>query len=186
MKSRQLINQRLVEDARRRIGNSGVSATARRLDKLLRAGGYPYALVGGYAVQQYGYTRFTQDVDVVVPMRSAVRVFLLASKEFKEVAGEEFMVKDAKNGVLVDLMPTGRVLSNMPIPGAVKKGPGLQFVSLPELISMKLSAKRMKDQADVVELIKANELGLEFMDEIPHSEHREFVRLYQQAKAETG
>lgn len=168
MKSKSLI-ARLVEDNRRRIGNSELSQTAARLDQLLKRGGFPYAFIGGYAVQQHGYQRFTSDVDLVIRERGAVRQHLISSGQFKPVQGSGMTVLDRANGVAVDLLPSGRKDSVMGVayPEPPSHSRGLSFVSLAELISLKLSADRDKDRADVSELIKANELGEEFEEELP-------------------
>jgi hypothetical protein len=168
MKSKSLI-ARLVEDNRRRIGNSELSQTASRVDKLLRHGGFSYSFIGGYAVQQHGYQRFTSGVDLVVRERGAVRQYLLATGQFKPVQGSGMTIVDRANGIAVDLLPSGRKDSILgaayPEPQAPSRGHS--FVSLPELISLKLSADRDKDRADVSELIKANGLGEEFEEELP-------------------
>lgn len=151
----------LVENERSRVGMSGVTATARRLHQALVNGGYAYKIVGGYAVQEYGYVRYTSDVDAVVRDRGDVARYLTATGLFKRVPGSEMTLVDNMNGVRVDLLPAGRAdhVGAVPYPDPGTAGhDGLQFVTLPELINLKLGAKRVKDDADVVELIKVNRL----------------------------
>jgi hypothetical protein len=183
MKSKTLIARAAIEESRRIIGNSPVTQTAVKLDQLLRQGGFSYAMAGGYAVQQYGYVRYTQDVDVVVPTRAKVRDFLIASKQLAPVRGKDFIVKDRETGVPVDLLPAGPVLSYMPTPRA-PKARGVQFVTLPELVSMKLASQRMKDRADVTELVKANGLGEDFANELPPGDAADYLSILKQARRE--
>jgi hypothetical protein len=129
----------------------------------------PHLLVGGLAVQEYGYHRATLDVDLVVPDIFEAVEFLTAdlSGPFARVAGCEDRVQDRRNGVFVDLLPAGKVLRRgcevpFPLPTVVSEQPC--FVSLEQLISLKLDSwannpvRRLKDKADVVELIQARRL----------------------------
>jgi hypothetical protein len=68
---------------------------------------------------------------------------------------------------MVDLLPAGKVLQRgckVPFPQPGKVAEQLQIVSLEELISLKLDSwannptRRLKDKADVVELIKYRKL----------------------------
>src|SRR6185436_5134266 len=43
-----------------------VDETLERVDSVLRAAHVPFAVVGGFAVIEHGYERFTKDVDVLV------------------------------------------------------------------------------------------------------------------------
>ena len=185
MKSKAVIS-RLVESSRRIIGNSHLSQTAAKLDRLLRQGGFAYSFIGGYAVQQHGYPRFTQDVDLVVRERGAVRQYLLASGHFKPVQGSGMTIVDRELGTYVDLLPAGRADTVMGVPYPEPRSPrrGLSFVSLAELIALKLSAGRLKDDADVAELIKANELGPEFEQELPAGLCEKYRTILAKARAE--
>lgn len=76
-------------------------------------------------------------------------------------------VEDRRNGVRIDLLPAGRVLKRgckVPFPEPTKVSEKFQIISLEELISLKLDswasspARRLKDKADVIELIKHRNL----------------------------
>src|SRR5437773_1190367 len=43
-----------------------VDETLARVGRILRDAGIPFAVVGGFAVIEHGYERFTKDVDVLV------------------------------------------------------------------------------------------------------------------------
>jgi len=150
-------------------GTTGLEQTARSAVAALAHFDIPHLLVGGLAVQEHGYHRVTLDVDLVVPDILEAVEFLTAdlSGPFARVAGCEDRVQDRRNGVFVDLLPAGKVLRRgcgvpFPEPTVVSEQPC--FVSLEQLISLKLDSwannpvRRLKDKADVVELIQARRL----------------------------
>jgi hypothetical protein len=125
--------------------------------------------VGGLAVQEHGYYRVTLDVDIVVPDILEAVEFLTADLggPFVRVPDCEDRVRDQRNNVFIDVLPAGRVFRAgckvpFPHPGEVSHRPVV--VSLTELISLKLDswanspARRLKDKADVIELIKSRQL----------------------------
>jgi hypothetical protein len=76
-------------------------------------------------------------------------------------------VEDRRNGVLIDLLPAGKVLKQgckVPFPEPATVAEILQIISLPELISLKLDSwagsplRRHKDKTDVIELIARRKL----------------------------
>jgi hypothetical protein len=129
----------------------------------------PHLIVGGIAVQEHGYPRTTIDVDIVVPDVLEAVEWLTASLTgpFFRVQGVDDRIEDRRNGVLVDLLPAGRVLKRgckVPFPQPGKPSGQLQFVKLEDLISLKLDSwagspnRRLKDKADVNELILRRKL----------------------------
>jgi len=47
--------------------STDLSTTMSKAVRVLSRSGIPSLVVGGYAVQENGYARFTSDVDIVVP-----------------------------------------------------------------------------------------------------------------------
>lgn len=138
---------------------------ARKVAEILAHWDIPHLIVGGLAVQEHGYPRFTIDVDVVVPDVLAAAEFLTAdvAGPFRRVPGVADRLVDTRYGVKIDLLPAGRVLRHgcevpFPEPKEVSEEP--RVVSLPDLVSLKLDSYRVsplnraKDFADVIELIK--------------------------------
>ena len=85
----------------------------------------PHLIVGGLAVQEYGYARVTIDVDIVVPDVLEAVELLTASLTgpFYRVPEIQDRVEDRRNGVLIDLLPAGKVLKRgckVPFPQPVK------------------------------------------------------------------
>ncbi len=157
---------------RENTGTSGLEHTLRSAVDILARHGIPHLVVGGLAVQEHGYFRVTIDCNIVVPdVVDAVELLTAdLSEPFDRLAGCEDTVKDKRNGVLINLLPAGRVLKvgckvPFPLPQEVWDQP--HFVSLEKLLSLKLDSwsnspnRRLKDKADVVELIKALHLPRE-------------------------
>ena len=150
-------------------GTSGLVESARDAVAVLAEHDIPHLIVGGLAVQEHGYPRVTIDVDIVVPDVLEAVEFLTASLTgpFYRVPKVEDRVEDRRNGVLIDLLPAGKVLKRgckIPFPQPGKVAEQIQFVSLEDLISLKLDSwsgspvRRHKDKTDVIELIKYRNL----------------------------
>ena len=170
---------------RENTGTSGLEQTLRSAVEILARHGVPHLVVGGLAVQEQGYFRVTLDCDLVVPDVLEAVEWLTAdlSGPFGRLPGCEDTVKDQRNGVLVNLLPAGRVLKRgckVPFPAPPEVWDQPRFVSLEKLISLKLDRwsnspnRRLKDKADVVELIKALHLPRELaVDEAVRALYRE-------------
>ena len=136
---------------RRVSGTASLEATLRNAVQALETRGIPSLVVGGYAVQEHGYARFTADLDLVVPDVGRARGVLPEWVEINLLPGNQ----SARPGPL-----------KLPMPTEMTKNP--HIVDLRTLIEIKLSGymgapfSRLKDAADVVELIKANQLPENF------------------------
>jgi hypothetical protein len=150
-------------------GTSSLDHTARTAVARLADCDIPHLIVGGLAVQEHGYYRVTLDVDIVVPDVLEALETLAAdlTGPFVRVAGVEDSVRDQRNAVPVNLLPAGQVLKRgcevpFPQPQTVSATPVV--VALGDLISLKLDSwahspmRRVKDKADVVELIHRRSL----------------------------
>jgi hypothetical protein len=166
-------------------GTSGLERTLRDAVAILAHHLVPHLVVGGLAVQEYGYFRVTTDCDIVVgDVFDAVELLTAdLSGPFKRIPGCQDSVKDTRNGVVINVLPAGRVLKSgcqvpFPTPQEVKDQP--DFVPLEKLISLKLDSwsnsptRRLKDKADVIELIKVLHLPRELvLDEPVRALYRE-------------
>jgi hypothetical protein len=110
--------------------------------------GVRHALVGGLAVGAYGYPRATKDVN-----------FLVGDEAFEHHAGGIVTMKPGIpiqiNGVLVDLLsvqPDEGALCTVPV---VRFGAEVPVAPIEALVHLKLKSPRLKDAADVIELLKA-------------------------------
>src|SRR5580658_7556279 len=71
-----------------------------------------HLVVGGLAVQEHGYPRVTIDVDIVVPDVLEAVEFGTAdlSNTMARVSGTQGRLQDRRTGVIVDILPAGKVL----------------------------------------------------------------------------
>jgi hypothetical protein len=138
--------------------------------------GIDYVVVGGMAMFQHGYRRFTEDVDLLVTREGLERVHReLEGVGYTTPFSGSKNLRDTEHGVKIDFLVTGAFPGDglpkpvaFPTPGAVADEiDGIRYIKLPALVELKLasgmtSSERVKDLADVLELIKALDLSLDF------------------------
>jgi hypothetical protein len=186
-------NQRLREVAMFFRGADPVHQTMERLVGVLKAAQIPYCIMGGMAVVAHGYERTTDDVDILLTT-DGLKAFrqLLAANEFETVPGFKRRFRDKSNGVSFDIMLAGRY------PGSGKPGP-IAFpspqeacvvvnehnvVNLPMLIQLKLAARRHQDFADVVNLIRHNNLDESYQDRLHPTVRSDYIECLEEKRRE--
>jgi len=133
-----------------------VDETLARVGRILRDAGVPFAVAGGFAVIEYGYERFTRDVDLLVHAGDLSRAMkALRAAGFR---GRRTPIgarlRDEQTRVDVDLLGTSfegdeRALARS------RRGAGLlPVIPVEHLVLMKLEAGRSQDEADIVALLK--------------------------------
>ncbi|HEX4073319.1 MAG TPA: nucleotidyl transferase AbiEii/AbiGii toxin family protein [Planctomycetaceae bacterium] len=171
-------------------GKGAVQESLRRIANRLNELGIPYALVGGMALFEHGYRRFTEDVDILVT-RDALKAIhaALDGRGYVRPFERSKNLRDAESRVKIEFLVSGEYPGDgkpkpvkFPDPEslAVDRG-GIRVLILPRLVELKLASgmtgsDRMKDLADVQELIKLldlpQELGTE-LDESVREKYRE-------------
>jgi hypothetical protein len=126
---------------------------------LLEAAGVEFKFVGGVAVVHHGYARTTIDVDVLLESEGPARLRpSLASHGFE--ADGALRLRHVPTGVRVDLLVAGSPMPRAgsgayPSPASLRASPrDAAIVSLSGLFGLKLRARRHRDLADIVELLK--------------------------------
>src|SRR5438445_5378641 len=173
--------------------NDPVHQSLRRLVKRLEKVGIPYAVMGAMAVNLHGARRTTDDIDVLLTGQGLDRFRReLAPKFYKPVEGRPRRVVEKKSAVQLDVLVTGR------FPGSGKPGPfafpdpsevaqeieHIKVVSLPQLIQLKLAARRYYDFGDVVFLIRVHNLDETFLDRLHPSVHQDFIECLEEKRRE--
>lgn len=158
----------LVQRALRRI--------ARRLDDLE----IDYAIAGGMALFKHGFRRFTEDIDILVAREGlkAIHERLEGLGYVPPFAGSKNL-RDTESGVRIEFLVAGEFPGDgkpkpVAFPDPVGVGveiDGIRFLSLPALVELKLASGmtnlgRLKDLADVIELIKIRGLPARFAEEL--------------------
>ena len=150
---------------------------ARRLDDL----GIPYAVVGGMALFEHGFRRFTADVDLLVTPEGLKEIHdrLEGLGYVPPFAGSK-QLRDAETGVRIEFLVSGAYPGDgkpkpVAFPDPAEVGvdrDGITYLNLPTLVELKLASgmtggvHRLKDFADVIELIKILDLPADFADQL--------------------
>ncbi len=153
-----------------------VNKTLHRIAKDLARLDIPYAVVGGLALFKHGYHRYTEDVDLLVTREGLKRIH-------EELEGRGYLPKfrgsknlrNTETGVTIEFLVAGEFPGDgkdkpvaFPDPKIVShESDGILYLNLESLIELKLasgmtSRDRIKDTADIHELIKALRLPREF------------------------
>jgi hypothetical protein len=170
--------------------HGALRAITARLDAL----GVPYAVAGGMALVAHGYDRTTVDVDVLVTPEGldTIQAALVGVGYRPAFEGSRKQLRDADRGVRIEFLVTGEFPGDgrpkpvsFPDPAAswVEIG-GIRYLTLPGLIELKLASGltnpgRLKDLADVQELIRARDLPLEFREQVHPYVRDKYTELWQ-------
>ena len=178
---------------RENTGTNGLERTVRSAVTILANHSIPHLIAGGLAVQEHGYFRVTLDADIIVPDVLEAVEWLTAdlSGPFEKVHGIEDTVRDKLNHVQINFLPAGRSLRSpckvpFPLPNQVSEAP--LFVSVEKLISLKLDSwintptGRLKDKADVIELIKVRNLSRDL--KVDHPVQDLYIEIWDALKSE--
>jgi len=138
----------------------GVKGAARHVSDFLESRGVPHAVIGGMAVSAYSPPRMTEDVDFLVPESalSIIQEMGPTSALAESVDGVTLQVGD----VTVDFIFMPEDMPEETLEGGPKID-GIPVLRPEALMLMKMHAPRIKDNADVIEMIKA---GLIDMDRL--------------------
>jgi hypothetical protein len=192
----------LFEEASRfYMGRGDVYATLRRLARRLDDEGIPYALVGGMALAVHGFVRMTQDVAILLTAEglAAFRERCVGVGYAPALPGAAKVFRDTETGVRIEILTTGEY------PGDGKPKPvafpdpcktsiereGLRVLTPEALVELKLASgmsarHRLRDLADVQDLIVALKLPLEFGERLDPSVREAFRDAWHAAQAPGG
>ncbi|HMF43814.1 MAG TPA: hypothetical protein VKQ32_24230 [Polyangia bacterium] len=192
--------ERALENAERFFLKEGkVHQAALALAERLSKENVPYAIAGAMALGAHGYERMTTDVDLLVTREGLTR-FKAANlgRGYVEKFPGSKGLRDTENGVTIDVLLTGDFPGDgrpKPVafpdpadPVATVQGERFRIVALPKLIELKLASgmtapHRLKDLADVLELIRASRLPAELSDELDPFVRQKYLELWQAAQA---
>lgn len=177
----------------------GKSAVFDALDKIVRRLTelqIPYSIVGGMALFHHGVRRFTEDVDILVTKHDLKKIHEeLAGRGYLPPHRQSKHLRDTELGVRIEFLTTGDFPGDgkpkpvaFPEPlGASSLSGGISYVNLPTLIELKLAsgmtnAGRLRDLADVLELIKLLNLPADFDQQLNPYVRDKFAELWRQAR----
>lgn len=169
---------------------------AARLEQL----GIPYAVVGGMALFQHGFRRFTEDVDILVTEDGLRRTHeSLEGLGYVPPFGGSKHLRDVETGVRIEFLVTGQYPGDgkpkpVAFPDPASAGveiDGIRYLRLPALVELKLASGmtnpgRLKDLADVQELIRVLTLPAEFAEQLNEYVQDKYRELWQGVMAGGG
>ena len=174
-------------------GKDEVHKTMRRLIRRLDRAGIPYAIMGGMAVYAHHYRRTTDDLDVLLtPKGFAEFRRRFVPKQYATTPKRSRRFVDTQNQVTLDVLITGYYPGmgepgpiTFPDPAKVGEPRGkVKVIDLPTLVQLKLAARRYQDFADVVNLIRFNELDESFKARLHPSVQRDYIECLEEKRRE--
>jgi hypothetical protein len=184
------------ETSRFFMGQADVQKALRKLAATLERLEIPYAIVGALALNEWGYRRATVDVDLLLTAEGLERLK-------REVVGRGYLekfpgsrgLKDVETGVEIDVVVAGEFPGDgrpkpvaFPNPAtAAVRGDGVAFLPLEKLIELKLASgmtapHRLRDLADVLELVRALGLPRELAQGLDPSVRAKYDELWHAAQ----
>jgi hypothetical protein len=182
------------------MGKSLLNNALRSVASDLEAHGIDYSVIGAIALNQQGYRRFTEDIHLLLTKEGLekFREELIGLGYRPAFEGSTKTFRTTAENVPIEIITAGEY----PGDGLAKpvKFPdpsenfvvidGIKTVTLEKLIELKLAsgmtaADRLKDLADVQELIKTKSLDSSFATRLDASVQDKFVEL-QKAVQQTG
>lgn len=177
-------------------GKGMLNETLRQLAEDLEKNGIEYNVIGAIALNQHGYQRFTTDIDLLLSKegleRFHERLVGLGYRPAFEGARKKFRAT-ARN-VPIEIITTGEYPGDglpkpISFPDPKESGVainGIKTVTLETLINLKLASGmtdpgRLKDLADVQELIKIKGLEAALAERLHPYVREKFIELHRGA-----
>lgn len=154
--------------------------------------GIPYAVAGGMALVAHGYDRTTQDVDILLDAMGLAAVHQsLVGLGYQPPFANSKNLRDTRTGVRIEFLIAGQFPGDgkpkpiaFPDPGQVSEEiQGIRYVRFATLMELKLASGmtnpgRLKDLADVQELIRARGLKADFVQQLNPYVRDKFMELW--------
>jgi hypothetical protein len=151
-----------------------------------------YIVVGALALLAHGYPRLTEDIDLIFTNEGLDRFHeeLIGLGYAPAFPGARKRLRSTKDGVRIDVIAAGEYPGDgqpkpvsFPNPSdASVEIDGIKFATLEKLIELKLASgmtapDRLKDLADVQEMIKIKHLSREFAENLNEYVRAKFLEL---------
>lgn len=174
-----------------------VHATLRSITSRLEKLGVPYAVAGGMSLVAHGYERTTNDVDILVNAEGLHRIHAeLEGLGYVRPFANSKNLRDTSTGVRIEFLISGQYPGDgkpkpvaFPEPAAAGEViDGIRYLQLGKLVELKLAsgisaAHRLKDLADVQELIQVLKLPREYASKLDPSVQERFLDLWDAAQS---
>ena len=187
------------EGLRYLMGRGELNSALAQLSADLGRHGIDYVVIGAVALMAHGYPRFTEDIDLVMTSEGleAFHSELVGRGYRPAFEGARRKLRSTRDGVPVEVIVSGEYPGDgkpkpvsFPLPTeASVEIDGVRVATLEKLIELKLASgmtapDRLKDLADVQELIKARGLAADFAGRLDPYVREKYLELC--ASAEQG
>lgn len=178
-----------------------VYETLRRLIQRLNQERISYAVINELALASHGLVRITDDVDILVTRAGleAFRERCVGRGYLPAFPNAQKSFRDTETQVRIEFLTAGEFPGDgkpkavsFPDPQSayVERG-GIRVIPVEKLIELKLASgmtapHRLRDLADVQDLIVELKLPREFATELDESVREEFLKLWDAAQSGTG
>ena len=175
-----------------------VHETLRELARRLPEEGIDYAVIGGMALALHGFVRPTQDVDLLMTTAGLerFRAQLVGRGYVPLFEGARKHFRDAATGVKVEILTTGEYPGDgqpkpvaFPDPSeAAIQIDEVRVATLDVIVELKLASglsaehRKLRDLADVQQLIEVLKLSADLADRLDSSVQAEYLRLWRLAQ----
>lgn len=174
------------------MGQGSLNNTLAQLAADLKDHGIDYLVIGAVALLAHGYPRFTEDIDLVLTLEG-LEIFhqkLVGLGYTPAFPGAKKRLRSTRDGVPIEVIISGDypgdgqpkpVSFPKPSEASIERD-GVRFVTLEKLVELKLASgmtapDRLKDLADVQELIKIHRLRGNFAERLDPYVRDKFVEL---------
>jgi hypothetical protein len=187
------IHDLYAEGLRYFMGEGMLQGTLAQLSADLKQRGIDYMVTDAVALMAYGYPRFTEDIDLVLTKEGleAFHQELIGLGYVPAFQGAKKRLRSTRDGVPIEVIVTGEYPGDgkpkpvsFPVPAdASVEIDGVRVVTLEKLIELKLASgmtapDRLKDLADVQELIKLRGLAADFAEKLNPYVREQFLKLH--------
>lgn len=191
------VHEVYAEGLRYFMGEGKLNETLAQVSADLERNGIDYMVIGAVALMAHGYPRFTEDIDLVLTPEGleAFHQNLIGLGYAPAFEGARKRLRSTRDGVPIEIITSGGFPGDgkpkpvsFPIPAEASIDiDGVRIVTLEKLVELKLASgmtapDRLKDLADVQELIKTRGLSSDFANELDPYVRNEYLRLYNAVK----
>ncbi|MBA3243465.1 MAG: nucleotidyl transferase AbiEii/AbiGii toxin family protein [Acidobacteria bacterium] len=181
------------EGLRYLMGQGTLNGALARLSEDLGRHGIDYMVIGAVALMAHGYPRFTEDIDLVMTAEGleAFHRELVGLGYSPAFQGSRKKLRSTRDGVPIEVIVSGDYPGDgkpkpvsFPIPAEASiELDGVRVVTLENLLELKLASgmtapDRLKDLADVQELIKVRGLDADFAEALNPYVREQYLRLW--------
>jgi hypothetical protein len=175
------------------MGEADVQHALAKLVRTLEAQAIPYAIIGAMALNEHGYRRVTVDIDLLLTAQglASFKQANLGLGYVERFPGSRGM-RDTENGVDIDVVLAGTYPGDgqpkpvaFPDPAvAAERVAWMALLPLPKLLELKLASgmtapHRLKDLADVQEIIHIQRLPRAFATALDPYVRDKFIELWE-------